>query len=171
MLTENPPSRASFAPTGLALRARNEVQAHRVDAVTQAGRWRAVREYMPQVRIAGGADYFGANHAVADIADLDHRTVANRRVEARPATAGIKLGFRIEQRLVAADAVVNAVSLGAVVLAGERSFGAFEATNVVLLRIEHGLPFFQGFFQLFHRHTSAAEKARSVPFPRIGRHV
>ncbi|MNG28375.1 hypothetical protein D3C84_1136260 [compost metagenome] len=62
---------------------------------------------------------------MADIADLGHRIVADRRVEARPAAAGIKFGFGVEQWLVAANAVVHTVGLGGVVFAGEWSFGAF----------------------------------------------
>ncbi|MCY1448914.1 hypothetical protein D9M71_656250 [compost metagenome] len=108
---------------------------------------------------------------MADITDLGHGAVADRRVETRPAAAGIEFGPGVEQRFATADAVVDTVGFGGVVFTGKRPFGAFEAAHVVLLRIEHRLPFFQGFFQLFHHHTSAAEKARSVPFPRIGRHV
>ena len=90
---------------------------------------------MPKVRIALGADHFGADHAVADITDLDHGAVADRRVEARPAATGIEFGRGVEQRRVAADAVVDTIGFGAVVFAGEWPFGALEAANVVLLRV------------------------------------
>ena len=136
-----------------------KVQAHRVDAITQPRRRRTVREHMPEVRIAFGAGHFGADHAVADVTDLDHRAVGDRRVEAGPAAARIKLGGRIEQRLIAADAVIHTLSLGLIVLTAERTLGALEAAHVVLLWIEHCLPFFNGFLQLFHRYTSATEKA------------
>ena len=39
-----------------------------------------------------------------------------------------------------------------------QSIGATIYATVVLLRVEHGLPFFNGFLQLFHRYTSATEK-------------
>lgn len=126
---------------------------------------------MTQVSIAFGADHFGADHAVADIAHFHHGTALDRRVEARPATAGIELGPRIEQRFVATDAVVHTVGLGGVVFTGKRALGALQPADVVLLRVEHGTPFFKGSFQLFHRLASAIEKARSDAFPRVGRHV
>src|SRR5687767_4544933 len=126
---------------------------------------------MPQVRIAFGADHFGANHAVADIPHFNHRTAFKWRVEARPAATGIELGCGIEQRLVTAHTMVDAIGFGAVVLAGKRPFGAFEATNVVLLGVKHRSPLFEGFVQLFHGYTSATEKARSVSSPQIGWHV
>ena len=118
-----------------------------------------------------GTDHFGTHHAVAHVADLDHRTVTNRLVKARPAAAGIKFGAGIEQRLVAANAVINTVGFGAVVFTRKRSLSALEPAHVVLLRIEHGLPFVQGFVQLFHGSASATEKPRPVAFPGVGWHV
>src|SRR5207253_10876620 len=66
---------------------RHQIQAHRIDAVAQARRWRTIREHMPQMCIAFGADHFGTNHAVAHITNLDHGTLAYRLIETRPAAA------------------------------------------------------------------------------------
>lgn len=126
---------------------------------------------MTQVGVASGADYFGTNHAVADITHFDHRTAFQRGVEARPAAARVELGGGVEQRLFATDAMVDARCFRIVVLPGKRPLGALEATNVVLRRVEHFFPLFERFLQLVHRYTSEFEKARSVPFPQIRWHV
>src|SRR3546814_3974668 len=75
--------------------------------------------------------HFGTDHAVADIAHLHDRAAFDRRVETWPTAAGIELGLRIEQWLVAADAVVHAVSPGVVILTGKRPLGALQPTDVV----------------------------------------
>src|SRR5476649_1550126 len=132
----------------------NQIQAYRVDAVTQACRRWTIGEHVPQMRVAFGTDHFGTNHAVAHITDFHYRTAYNGRIKAGPAAAGIKLGAGVEQRFITAHAMIDAIGLGAVVLAGKRPFGGFEATDVVLLWIKHRLPFFKGFIQLLHRYTS-----------------
>lgn len=139
--------------------ARNQIQAHGVDAITQTGRRWTVGKHVSQMRITFGTDHFGADHAVTDIADFDHGTCANGLIKTRPAATGVEFSLRVEQGRIAADAVIDTIGFGAVVFARERSLGALEAAHVVLLGIEHRAPFFQGFLQLFHSPTSATEKA------------
>src|SRR6185437_12525413 len=47
-----------------------QLQCGRIDAVTQPGRAGAVLEHMAEMAVAFGAEHFGADHAVADVALL-----------------------------------------------------------------------------------------------------
>src|SRR5690606_35899907 len=102
-----------------------ELQRSRIDAVTQSGRFRAIRKDVPQVGIAARAQSFGPAHAVAGIQRLFDAVIGQRLVEAWPATAGLVLGVRTEQRRSAGHAAVNALGMIVVVLAGKRRLGAF----------------------------------------------
>ena len=75
----------------------SEVERERVDAVTLAGRVRAVVEDVAQVPTAVAADDLGADHAVARVlAQLDG--LLDRGLgEARPAGAGVELRVGVEQ--------------------------------------------------------------------------
>ena len=64
---------------------------------------------------------------------LAHPVLRHRRVERRPAGAGIELGVRGEQRRSAADAAIGSLRVVVPVLAGERALGAFLARDPVLL--------------------------------------
>src|SRR6185436_1786722 len=83
---------------------RREVQGGGVDAVAQARGLGAVREDMPQVRLAAGADDLRAHHAVAGVPAVLHRCLARRRREARPAGARVELRVAVEELLAADDA-------------------------------------------------------------------
>ena len=63
---------------------------------------------MPEMGIAYIADYFGAYHAVGNIAFLAHIFRVERLEVAGPAATGIELGIRLEQRRAAAHAGINA---------------------------------------------------------------
>uniref|UniRef100_A0A0N4Z8I6 DNA helicase n=1 Tax=Parastrongyloides trichosuri TaxID=131310 RepID=A0A0N4Z8I6_PARTI len=68
-----------------------KAERHRVDAVAQTGRRRAVGEHMAQMAAAAGAADLGADHAVAGVADLAHVRLVERREEAGPAGAALEL--------------------------------------------------------------------------------
>src|ERR1041384_6506589 len=74
-----------------------EAQRGRVDAVAQAGRRRAVREYVAEGGVAEGADERGSHHAVAAVDFFDDVVRVQRAEIARPAAAGIELGVGLEQ--------------------------------------------------------------------------
>src|SRR2546426_4461128 len=65
--------------------------------------------------------------------------------EARPARAGIKLGVGTEQVEITRDAPIQPPLVIVPVLAAERAFGAFLASDPVLLGSEQFLPFSIGF--------------------------
>ena len=76
---------------------RHEFQHITVDAVTFAGRWRAVVENVAEVDAGAGAAHFDALHAVRNIGML--RNCAGQRTEkARPACATVELAVAAEQR-------------------------------------------------------------------------
>src|SRR6185369_2452247 len=99
----------TFSGRGLALRGaaaelvgqrfalRREIQAHGIDAVALTRRRRPVGEYVALVRSAAGADDFGADHAVAAVANVFQVIGAERLGEARPTGAAFELGAAVEQ--------------------------------------------------------------------------
>src|ERR1043165_10241669 len=72
---------------GLELICGDEPQRCRVDAVAQAGRFRAVVEDVAEARVAELAADLDADHAVRRVALLDDRAGDERLPEARPARA------------------------------------------------------------------------------------
>src|SRR6266853_4032329 len=68
-----------------------EIERGRVHTVAQTARLRAVRENVPQVRIALSAQRFHAPHPVAVVLFRAHSSGLNRSIEARPAGPGLEL--------------------------------------------------------------------------------
>src|SRR2546430_1564982 len=110
-----------------------QLQRGGVDAITEPGRGRAVREDVPEVAAARRAQHLGAHHAVTCVGLLLHGLLARRRGERGPAAAGVVLCIRVEQLRAAAGAAVGARLEDMVVLPAERRLGALLAQDAVLL--------------------------------------
>ncbi|MNN53474.1 hypothetical protein D3C81_1682320 [compost metagenome] len=121
---------------------------------------------MPQVRIAARAEHLDAVHAVAEILHPTQCLGGNRLEIARPATAGVVLGIRVEQRRIAAGTVVDARSLAVVVLAGEGALGPLETADLELAFRQLLAPLIQRLFDLLHVKHLALEKSPPLPFHR-----
>ena len=113
----------------------------RIDAVAQTCWCRAIGKYVTQVRATAAAGDFGATHEVAAVFVLGNRRLFHRCNETGPATAGIKLGRRVEERLTATDAALDTGFLAVPVGAAEGRFGAFFAGDVVLRWRQASPPF------------------------------
>src|SRR5208337_1451914 len=122
----------------------------RVHAVAQAGGLGAVVEDVAQVRVALGAQHFVAGHTDAAVGLVLHVLLGDRLPEAGPAGAGVELGRRAEQRVLAADAAEDPLGVQVPVLAGEGALGAGEAGHVKLLGGELGAPFGVGLDDFGH---------------------
>src|SRR5438132_3754678 len=111
----------------------NELQRSRVHAVAQAGGLRSVRKDVAQVGVTAAAANLRALHEPAIIRMSRDSVFADRLPETRPAGAGVKLRFRVEERLAAADASVEAGLLGVPVRAGEGPLCPLAARDAELL--------------------------------------
>jgi hypothetical protein len=80
-----------------------ELQADRIDAIPKACGWGAVGKDVTQMCIALRTPYFGSDHAMGGVANLDHIRTIEWFEEARPSTSGLKLGTGFKQRQVAAN--------------------------------------------------------------------
>src|SRR5690606_4241209 len=83
----SPESRSAFAR--LFRPAPGEVKRRAVDAIAQPRRSRPVGKDMAEVAFAGGAAHFGANHAVAGVANFADRAVARGRGIAQTGSAHV----------------------------------------------------------------------------------
>src|SRR5499427_6841126 len=119
---------------------RDEFQGHAVDAVTQAGRLRAIVEHVPEMPAATAAMHFLPDHAERVVGVGLHRAV-DRSVEARPARSRVELGLGGKQRQIAARASEGAFAVLVVERAGERTFCVLLTQYGVLLRREQLPPF------------------------------
>src|SRR5690606_20927220 len=99
-------------------------QRDRVDAEPEARRRRTVGEYVAQVRVAHVARDFDALHAVAHVHVVRDDVGRERRREARPPGTAFELRRRVEQRRIAADAVIAPRLEQAAELGAERLLGA-----------------------------------------------
>src|SRR5262249_21759624 len=112
-----------------------------VNAEPEAGRRRAIGEHMPQVRVADVAVGLDALHAVARVGKISHDVGGERRREARPPRAAVELVGRVEQRRVAADAMIAARSEQPAHLRAEGPFGALSPRDIILLVGQGRAPF------------------------------
>ncbi len=113
----------------------HEFQCDRVDAIALTGRWRAVIEYMTQVRIATRAKQFDALLAVTVVRSLGNFCRIEFPVKARPATARVELAFRTEQHVVTADTMVVPGFGVLIVLSAEGRLGAGLPRHAVLFGV------------------------------------
>jgi len=104
------------------------------------------------MRAAAGAVDFGAAREQAVVFFGADMIFDDGLKKARPPRAGIKLGFGTEQVKVTGDAPIQPGVVIVPVWATERAFGAFLASNAVLLRSEQFLPFSIGFNDFLDGH-------------------
>src|SRR5919201_3178071 len=90
---------------------RREVERGGVDAVPRAGRARAVREEVAEMRSAVPADDLGPAHPVRNVLARPHPPALDDVIEARPPRARLELRRRVEQRLVTEHPPIGAVAV------------------------------------------------------------
>src|SRR5262245_34850008 len=118
---------------------RDEFQGHAVDAVTQAGRLRAIVEHVPEMPAATAAMHFLPDHA--EVVGAGLHCAVDRSVEARPARSRVELGLGGKQRQIAARASEGAFAVLVVERAGEGTLCVLLTQHGVLLRREQLPPF------------------------------
>ena len=114
----------------------SEVEAHRVDAVALARRWRAVVEYVPLVGSAARAHDLGPDHAVTGVPNIFEVPFGERLGEARPAGSALELGSAVEQRQPAQPAGEHAWPFLVEEHAAKRRLGAMLEKDVLLFLVE-----------------------------------
>ena len=139
-----------FPPGSLCVFGLSEGQRRRIDAISQAGGRRAIIENMPEVRIAVGTDQLGSPHAHAIVDFLPNTRFLHFAVKAGPSATGVKLTLRIEQRVIAANAVISALIKMITVFTRKRRLRTRLAGDPILLSVELLLPFFRCFADLVH---------------------
>src|SRR5690606_13437394 len=110
-------------------------------AVAKARGRRPVREDVPQVAVATGANQLGAVHAMRGVQPLAHGP-GQRLGERRPPRAGLELDAGLVERVTACGAHVRARVLGPHVTAHVRRLGAALAQHLVLLGRQTPPPLF-----------------------------
>lgn len=117
-----------------------KVERHTIDAVAQPVRWRAVREYVPQVSLAIVTEQFNASHAVLQVFfGVDGAIVYNVE-EAWPAAAAFKFCRAIKKRVFAAGTYVDAIFMVVPKFARKWRFCAALPQNAILFRCEGLVP-------------------------------
>src|SRR5688572_13795473 len=102
--------------------------------------------------VAARTFHLHAAHTVGAVRfELDGLLIG-RLPEARPTAAGLELRVGAEELGAAARAAVRPGLFAVVILAGESAFGAFLASDLVLLGSERGFPIGFGFFEFFFGH-------------------
>ena len=84
-----------------------EIQDHTVDAITEAGGWRAVVENMPQVGFTTAAHDFGAIHSMAVVGVIDYAAFADGLIKAGPATTTFKFGITDEEGIATGGTIIG----------------------------------------------------------------
>ena len=147
--------------------ARLEVQTGAVHAVTQAIDAGAIGKDMAQMPVTFGAAHFGADHAVTGVANFLDRVDVDGRCEAGPARSAIIFFLAIEQFRAAAGAIIDAIDLVGVELAGEGPFGAAFAQHMKLFGAQALAPFGIGEAHLLHGRNMAMGSGRIKPAPAL----
>lgn len=88
------------------------------------------------MRSALSAAYFHTFHAVACVATVDDAILTMGLEKTRPAGAGIEFSPRVEQRIAATYATVNARLMAIPICAAEGGLRATLATHTILFRSE-----------------------------------
>lgn len=84
-----------------------ELQRGGIQAISQARRFRSIRENVAQVAIAAGAANLDTDHAVAIVFDIRNVFWVERLEETRPAGARFKFRRGTKQRQIAQSAVIH----------------------------------------------------------------
>ena len=119
-------------------RARYEPQRHRIHAITQSRRPRAVVEHMAKMTVAACAVHRRAFPSKAVVAFLDDIFLGNGLPETGPSRAGIELGGRVEQCRIASGAPVQAWDGWLFVLPAEGALGTFAAQTLLDTKLTIG---------------------------------
>ena len=82
-----------------------KIQYYAVDAISQAGRRRAVVENVPQVRLTAAAHDFDAMHSEAIVRSLGNGFLADRLKETRPSASALVFSVAFEKGIAANGAV------------------------------------------------------------------
>ncbi len=125
---------------------------------------------MPQVSAALAAHSFYAHHAMAGVAVLGNGLFAGWGVKAGPAAARIKLGGRVEEFGIAADAVVAAVFPMVFVFTRERALGRgfardFKGHRLGIFGGQEVAPFLFGFLDGHEEQLISMDEAHSGARP------
>src|SRR5262249_38360770 len=94
---------------------------------------RSVLEDVTQVAVTAGTEDLGSDHAVGVVDFRGHVLLGHGPEETRPASAGVELGVRGEQRQATADAGVDALTFVVQQGAAEGTLRALTAGNADLL--------------------------------------
>lgn len=89
----------------------DQFQRGRIHAVTKSRRGRAIGEDVSQMGVATATEYFGAGHGLAVILVFLDGLLVDRLEKTGPAGPRVEFRLGIKERLVAANASINAVGL------------------------------------------------------------
>src|SRR5580658_3309913 len=104
---------------------------------------------------AATASHLCPRHAVGTVLCLVNHIGLGGVVKAWPATAGMKLRFRLEQFLTATHALVCSGRFGVFILASERRLSSLLARYVILIRRKLFLPLRFGLLDLLRHNVLA----------------
>ena len=111
-------------------RSLHEAQRRGVHAVAEMGGFRAIVEDVAEVGVAFGAGNRGADHAESRVTDLGYVFFGDGRPEAGPSGTGVEFCGGVEERIVAADATVDAFVVKVPVFPGKGDFSVGVAGDV-----------------------------------------
>ena len=111
-------------------RSLHEAQRRGVHAVAEAGGFRAIVEDVPEVGVAFGAGNRRASYPQSRVTDLGYVFFGDGSPEAGPSGTGVEFGGGVEERIVAADATVDAFVVKVPVFPGIGDFSVGVAGNV-----------------------------------------
>src|ERR1035438_2941348 len=119
-------------------------------------RRRAVVKYVTEMRVAFRAGNRRSRHEITGVRYALNILRGDRIPEAGPPGSGVKLGLGAEQRIVTADAAVEAFFVQVPVFSGERHFGVGLAGDVESVRGELPAPLVVGLDHFAHAGHSPA---------------
>jgi hypothetical protein len=141
-----------------------QLQRHRIDAVSQAGRPGSIRKHMPEVCSAFTAHDFSPAHAVGVVCFGFDILFGDWLVKAGPAGSGLIFGIGVEQLVAACGALIYAGLFGLVILAREWTFRPFHSAHLKLLGRQLLFPFLVGLLNfVFHLAIVLQSVERRLP--------
>jgi len=157
---------------GAIVSGRHEFQRCTIDAISKAGRFRAIFEDMTLMAVAPGAMDLRAREDQFEVgAGLDDLRI-DRLPKARPSGAAVELVFGRIDGEVAARAVIDAGFLVVVEGMGKGSLGCFVSQHLIAVRREQLFPFVIGFYNLGNRSNSDLLRHRdSLAFNNVGTNI
>ncbi len=112
---------------------------------------------MAQMRPAIVAGHFSTHHAKAAVDVFVNAIFSMWRMKTRPAAAGIKFGFRTEERGVTTDAAVGTTFMTIPVNASKCALGSFLPGDVIFRFSKLLSPFGFGFLDFGHDDQVSVE--------------